>query len=97
MEKNYRGGVLQEGFRYKTMVRPAMMYGIEILAVTKMLVEEMKMSRWSLGITRKDRIRNEEIGRIVQVGGITETMQETILRWLGHAVRRDDEYVGKRI
>ena len=91
-----------KGQLYKTMVRPAMMYGIETLAVTKaqerkMQVAEMKMLRWSLGITRKDRIRNEEIRRIVKVGDITGKIQESRLRWLGHVVRRDDEYVGKRI
>ena len=78
------------------------MYGIQTLAVTKaqerkMQVAEMKMLRWSLGITRKDRVRNEEIRTVVKVGDITEKMQETRLRWLGHVVRRDDEYVGKRI
>ena len=62
-----------KGQLYKTMVRPAMMYGIETLAVTKaqerkMQVAEMKMLKWSLGITRKDRIRNEEIRKIVKVG-----------------------------
>ena len=33
----------------------------------------------------------------MKVGGITEKIQESRLRWLGHVVRRDDEYVGKRI
>ena len=91
-----------KGQLYKTMVQPAMMYGIETLAVTKaqerkMQVAEMKILRWSLGITRKDRIRNEEIRRIVKVGDITGKIQESRLRWLGHVVRRDDAYVGKRI
>ena len=91
-----------KGQLYKTMVRLAVMYGIETLAVTKtqerkMQVAEIKILRWSLGITRKNRIRNEEIQRIVEVGDITEKIQESRLRWLGHVVRRNDEYVGKRI
>ena len=91
-----------KGQLYKTMVRPAMMYGIETLAVTKaqerkIQVAEMKMLRWSLGFTRKDKIRNDEIRKIMEVGDITDKMQETRLRWLGHVVRRGDEYVGKRI
>ena len=44
--------------------------------------------------TYKDRVRNEEIRRIVKVGDITETVQETCLWWLVHVVRRDGEYVG---
>ena len=91
-----------KGQLYKTMVRPAMMYGIEILAVTKaqerkIQVAEMKMLRWSLGFTRKDKISNDEIRKIMEVGDITDKMQETRLWWLGHVVRRGDEYVGKRI
>ena len=47
--------VAVKGQLYKTMVRPAMLYGIKTLAVTiaqkrKMQVAEMKMLRWSLGI-----------------------------------------------
>ena len=61
-----------------------------------MQVAEIKMLRWSLGMTRKDRIKNEELRRIVEVGGITEKIQEARLRWLGYVVRRDDDYVGER-
>ena len=52
-----------KGKTYKS-VRPAMLYGIETVAVTerqvgKMEVAELKMVRWALGVTRKDKIRNE--------------------------------------
>ena len=55
-----------KGKLYKTMVRPAMLYGLETAALTcslerKMQVAEMRMLRWSLGVTRRDRIRNEGI------------------------------------
>ena len=33
----------------------------------------------------------------MKVRDITEKIQESRFRWLGHVVRRDDEYVGKRI
>ena len=62
-DRNDSGTV--KGQLYKTMVRSAMLYMTETLAVTKaqerkMQVAEMKMLRWSLGITRKDMDRNEE-------------------------------------
>ena len=46
------------------MVRPALLYGMETVAVTetqekRMEVAEMKMLRFSIGKTRKDRFRNE--------------------------------------
>ena len=47
-------------------VRPAMLYGLETVALTKrqeaeMEVAELKMLRFSLGVTRMDKIRNEYI------------------------------------
>ena len=53
-----------KGKIYKSVVRPAMLYGMETVAVTerqvaKMEVAELKMVRWVLGVIRKDKIRNE--------------------------------------
>ena len=55
-----------KGKMYKIVVRPAMLYGMETVAVTekhlgKMEVAELKMVRWALGVTRKDKIRNEDV------------------------------------
>ena len=53
-----------KGKIYKTVVRPAMLYGLETAALTKrheseIEVAELRMLRFSLGVTRKDKIRNE--------------------------------------
>ena len=55
-----------KGKVYKTVVRPAMMYGAETLAVKeaqekKLDVAEMRMLRWMSGVTKLDRIRNERM------------------------------------
>ncbi|XP_065645289.1 uncharacterized protein LOC136075780 [Hydra vulgaris] len=55
-----------KGKIYRTVVRPAMLYGLETVALTKRQVREMEMSemkmlRFSFGVTKKDRIRNEFI------------------------------------
>ena len=55
-----------KGKVYKVAVRPAMLYGLETVALTKrqeaeMEVAELKMLRFSLGVTRMDKIRNEYI------------------------------------
>ncbi|KAF7643594.1 hypothetical protein LDENG_00236740, partial [Lucifuga dentata] len=52
-----------KGKVYKTVVRPAMLYGLETVALRKrqeaeLEVAETKMLRFSLGVTRMDRIRN---------------------------------------
>ena len=48
---------------YRVAVRPAKLYGLETVAPTKrqeaqMEVAELKMLRFSLGVTRMDKIRN---------------------------------------
>ena len=53
-----------KGKMYKSVVRPTILYGMETVAVTerqmgKMEVAELKMVRWALAMTRKDKIRNE--------------------------------------
>ena len=78
-----------------------MVYGLEAVAVTKKQVKEMevseiKMLRFAMRVTRKDKIRNECIKGTVKVGWIEMKIREGKLRWYGHVMRRDKEYVGKR-
>ena len=55
-----------KGKMYKSVVRPTILYGMETVAETerqmgKMEVAELKTVRWVLGVTRKDKIRNEYV------------------------------------
>ena len=91
-----------KGRVYKAMIRPAMLYGTETWAIKvdeerKMQVTEMRMLRWMLGKTRKDRIKNDEIRNTVKVANIADKMRERRLTWFGHVERREDRYVGKRV
>ena len=52
-----------KGKVFMKLVKPAMMYGAETLAVkktqkTKLDVAEMRMLRWMSGVTKPDRIMN---------------------------------------
>ena len=90
-----------KGRMYKSMVRPAMLYGMEAVAVTggqerKMEVAEMKMLRFSLGKTRMDRVTNEAIRNTLKVGELRGKLRETRLRWYGHVLKREEDYVGQR-
>ena len=87
---------------YRSVARPAMMYGLETMAVTKKQVEEMevaemKMLRFAMGMTRKDKIRNEFTRGTVKVEQLGMKMREGRLRWYGHVMRRDQEYVGRKL
>ena len=91
-----------KGKVYKTVVRPAIMYGAETWAVkkaheNKLYVAEMRMLRWMSGVTKLDRIRNERIRGTTKVGEISKKVQESRLKWYGHVLRREDEYVGNRV
>ena len=86
---------------YSSMVRSAMVYGLETVAVTKKQVEEMevveiKMLRFAMGVTRKDKIRNEHIRSTVKVQRLGMKMREGKLRWYGHVMRRGQENIGRK-
>ena len=54
-----------KGKVYKTVVRPALLYGAERATTrgqeARQEVNEMKKPRWMCGVTRRDKIRNEHI------------------------------------
>ena len=90
-----------KGKVYKTVVRPAMMYGAETWSMKKaqekLDVAEMRMLKWMTGVTKLTRIRNERIRETTKVGEISKKVQESRLKWYGHVLRREDENVGKRV
>ena len=51
----------------------------------------------SMGVMRKDMIKNEYIRGTVKVERLKMKMREGSLRWYGHVMRRDQEYVGRRV
>ena len=86
---------------YKSVVRPTMLYGMETVAVTerqvgKMEVTELKIVRWALGMTRKDKIRNEYVIGTAKIAMLGDKLWNARLRWYGHVKRRED-YVEKRM
>ena len=90
-----------QGKVYRTVVRPALMYGAETWALkkaqeNKLEVAEMRMLRWMCGVTKLDKIRNERIRGTTKVGEITKKVQERMLKWYGHVMRREEHYVGRR-
>ena len=88
-----------KGKMYKSDVRPAMLYEMETVAVTerqvgKMEVAELKMVRWALEVTRKDKIRNEYVRGTAKIAKLGDKLRNARLRWYGHVKRREG-YVGK--
>ena len=91
-----------KGKVFKTVVRPAMLFGLETVALKKrqeaeLEVAELKMLRFSLGVTRMDRIRNEDIRGTAHVRCFGDKVREARLRWFGHVQRRNCEYISRRM
>ena len=91
-----------KGKVYKTVIRHAMLYGLETVLLTKkqeaeLAVAELEMLRFSLGVTRMDKIKNEFIRGTAQVRQIGDKVREARLRWYGHVQRPNAEYIGKRM
>ena len=91
-----------KGKMYKSVVRPTMLYGMETMGVTerqmgKMEVAELKMVRWALGVTRKDKIRNKYVRGTVKIAKLGDKLWNARLHWYGHVKRREESYMGKRM
>ena len=87
---------------YKSVVRLAMLYGMEMVAVTErqvgnIKVAELKMVRWAMGVTRKDKLRNEYVRGTAKIAKLGDKLWNARPRWYGHVKRREEGYVGKRI
>ena len=84
--------VKTKGKVFRTMVRPALMYGAETLKKAhekNVLVTEMRMLRWMFRVTKLDKIRNERIWWTTKVGEIANEVQERRLKWHGQVMRRE--------
>ncbi|KAK6744940.1 hypothetical protein RB195_011575 [Necator americanus] len=72
----------------------------ECWPTTKALVRvlhamEMRMLRWTIGVTLKEKVSNDTVRSIFGVVPITEKMKEARLRWFGHVLRREEDSVAK--
>ena len=56
----------------------------------------MRMFRRMMGITRNEKIRNEEIRARAGMANISEKITDASLGWLGHVKRKTEEDVALR-
>ena len=87
---------------HKVAVRPAVLYGLEAVALMKRQEVEMEVAQWkslrfSSGVTRMENIMNKYTRGTAQVGRFGEKTREARLRWFGHVRRKDDGYIGRRV
>ena len=110
MEKSIKSNLRQEvtsqnkkkSVQFSGETSNVVLYKLETVAVTKrqvkeMEVAEMKMLRFAMEVTRKDKIRNEHIRSTVKVEQLGMKMREGRLKWYGHVMRRDQECAGRKM
>ncbi|XP_068213319.1 uncharacterized protein [Palaemon carinicauda] len=90
-----------KGKPYMMMVRPAMLYGLETIRLTKKQVvetgvAEMKMLKFSLGLTRRDKIRYKFSRETAHVNQSGKKAREARLKCSGHVKRRWSGHVKRR-
>ena len=94
-----------KGKVYERVERPGMPYGLETVGLrerkeAELEVAEIQMLRFSVGVMRMDKIRNENIRAYYKRAHIRcfgEEVREARLRWFGHVQRRDSEYIRRRM
>jgi len=80
---------------YESLVISTLLYGAESwpLSVTQMKKLEAahhKFQRRLLGITWRDKVRNEDIRKNTGLQKLEDIIKERRLRWLGHILRMDN-------
>lgn len=81
---------------YETMVKSTLLYGSETWKITqrnkkKLEAVEMKAFKRMMGISKRDRRRNEEVRTQVGIEDtIIKDIEEKQLMWYGHVQRMSD-------
>ena len=80
----------------------AMLHGSKTWPVRKENVlalqrAEMRMVRWMCGVKSKDRLPSKEMRERLSnsIDDIALALQQNRLRWYGHVLRKDDDWVKK--
>ena len=73
-------------------------WGIRSAERIKVNVLEMKCLRSLVGVSRTDRVRNEEVHRRAGIQReLASIADQRILRWFGHVERMDEYHMARRV
>ena len=95
-----RMSLTMRGRLYSSSVRSSMLHGSETCPVKKEYVValqrvEMRMVWWMCGVKLKDRLPSKELRERLGIDDIALVLQQNRLRWYGHVLRKDDDWVKK--
>ena len=86
---------------YTSILRPILTYGHESWTLTtktrsQIQAAEMRVLRLIKGVTRLDKLRNEDIRRELEVEEILKFVERGQLRWYGHVKRMEENRYPKK-
>ena len=96
-------GIKAKKCLYEGVILPTALYGAEAWAMRsaerrKVNVLEIKSLRSLVGVSRMDRVRNEEVRRRAGIEReLANRADQKVLRWFGHVERMDDYLVTRRV
>ena len=88
---------------YETLFVPVLTYGSETMlwrekARSRLRAVQMENLRELRGIRRMDRVQNSRIRKLCGVRkGLDESIDEGVLRWLGHVESMERDKITKRV
>ena len=87
---------------YDQCVLPVITYGTETWSLTMGLIRKLKvtqraMARAMLGVSLRDRIRNEDIRKRTKVTDVARRIAKLKWQWAGHIARRTDGRWGRKV
>ena len=89
---------LYEGVIVPTALYEAEAWGMRSADRRKVNVLEMKYLRSMVGVSRMDRVRNEEVRRRAGIEReLASRADQRVLRWFGHVERMDEYRIARRV
>ena len=96
-------GIKAKKCLYEEVIGPTALYGAEAWGMRsverrKVNVLEIKCLRSLVGVSRMDRVRNEDVRRRAGIEmELASRADQRVLRWFGHVERLDDYRMARRV
>ena len=96
-------GIKDKKCLYEGVIVPMALYGAEAWGMRsaerrKVNVLEMKCLRSLVGVSQRDRVRNEEVHRRAgKERELTSRAVQRVLRWFGHVERMDEYHMARSV
>ena len=83
---------------YEGVIVPTVLCGMKSVDIRKVNVLKINCLRSLVGVSRMDRVGNEEVRRRAGIEReLASRVDQRVLRWFGHVERMDEHRMGRRV